>query len=272
MQTTNFFGSDVIILPENKIKRALFDIASSERWEEKILNVYVFINGKAKWYCELFLLDPSENFTDREKLLPIKSNSVEQFFAEQLSISTWWNLLYTNQFAISSIHDLIEKLLIFKNKTEEQDKSNIPTLFIVGEDENNGLKEFTSEFISGFLSKDNKYHTLQLSLNDLINSSFNCKEINDNIESAKKIILEVPLLNYNIQTVNLINLLLSMIANISIHKDKALIIYGTQESINMIQKECYVIKNLINKDNTINLSSTKNTIESNYSDIYDEDE
>ncbi len=252
-----YIGSDVNIYPENKIKKALFDIASSERWEEKILNVYVFINGRAKWHCELFLLDPSENFTEKEKLLPIKDNSFEQFFAEQLSISTWWNLLYTDVFNIPSIHDLIEKLLIFNNKLKEQYKSSIPILFIVLEDENNGLKEFTSKFISGFLSKDNNYHTLQLSLNDFINSSFNCNEINDNIESAKKIILEVPLLNYNIQTVNLINILLSMITNISINKDRALIMYGTKESLNMIKEKCYIIKNLINKDNTINLSSKK---------------
>ena len=198
-----YIGSDVNIYPENKIKKALFDIASSERWEEKILNVYVFINGRAKWHCELFLLDPSENFTEKEKLLPIKDNSFEQFFAEQLSVSTWWNLLYTDVFNIPSIHDLIEKLLIFNNKLKEQYKSSIPILFIVLEDENNGLKELTSKFISGFLSKDNNYHTLQLSLNDFINSSFNCNEINDNIESAKKIILEVPLLNYNIITVPL---------------------------------------------------------------------
>lgn len=267
-----YIGSDVNIYPENKIKKALFDIASSERWEEKILNVYVFINGRAKWHCELFLLDPSENFTEKEKLLPIKDNSFEQFFAEQLSISTWWNLLYTDVFNIPSIHDLIEKLLIFNNKLKEQYKSSIPILFIVLEDENNGLKELTSKFISGFLSKDNNYHTLQLSLNDFINSSFNCNEINDNIESAKKIILEVPLLNYNIQTVNLINILLSMITNISINKDRALIMYGTKESLNMIKEKCYIIKNLINKDNTINLSSKKNTIDNYCSDIYEEDE
>lgn len=267
-----YIGSDVNIYPENKIKKALFDIASSERWEEKILNVYVFINGRAKWHCELFLLDPSENFTEKEKLLPIMDNSFEQFFAEQLSISTWWNLLYTGVFDIPSIHDLIEKLLIFNNKLKEQYKSSIPILFIVLEDENNGLKELTSKFISGFLSKDNNYHTLQLSLNDFINSSFNCNEINDNIESAKKIILEVPLLNYNIQIVNLINILLSMITNISINKDRALIIYGTKESINMIKEKCYIIKNLINKDNTINLSSKKNTIDNYCSDINEEDE
>lgn len=267
-----YIGSDVITLPENKIKKALFDIASSERWEEKILNVYVFINGRAKWYSELFLLDPSENFTEKEKLLPIKDNSFEQFFAEKLSISTWWNLLYTGLFDIPSIHDLIEKLLIFNNKQEEQYKSNIPTLFIVGENENTSLKEFTSEFISGILSKDNNHHILQLSLDDLINSSFNSKDIINKIETAKEIILEVPLLSYNIQTVNLINILLSMITNISIHKDRSLIMYGTQESINMIKEKCYVIKNLINKDNTINFSSTKNTIENYCSDIYEKDE
>lgn len=267
-----YIGSDVNIYPENKIKKALFDIASSERWEEKILNVYVFINGRAKWHCELFLLDPSENFREKEKLLPIKDNSFEQFFAEQLSISTWWNLLYTDVFNIPSIHDLIEKLLIFNNKLKEQYKSSIPILFIVLEDENNGLKELTSKFISGFLSKDNNYHTLQLSLKDFINSSFNCNEINDSIESAKKIIFEVPLLNYNIQTVNLINILLSMITNISINKERALIMYGTKESINMIKEKCYIIKNLINKDNTINLSSKKNTIDNYCSDIYEEDE
>lgn len=48
-----------------------------------------------------------------------------------------------------------------------------------------------------------------------------------------------------------------MITNISINKDRALIIYGTKESINMIKEKCYIIKNLINKDNTINLSSKK---------------
>lgn len=267
-----FIGSDVIILPENKIKRAVFDIASSESWEEKILNVYVFINGRAKWSCELFLLAPSENFTEKEKLLPIKNNSFEQFFAEVLSISSWWNLLYTGVFDIPSIHDLIKKLLIFNNKIEEQYKTNIPTLVVVGEDENIGLNEFTSEFINGVLSKDNSQDILQLSLNDLINSPFNSKDIIDKIETTKKIILEVPLLSYDIQTVNLINILLSMIDNTSIHKDRVLIMYGTHESINMIEEKCYVTKNLINKDNTINLSSPKNIIDNYCSDIYEEDE
>lgn len=266
-----FIGSGVILLPENRIKRAVFDIASSERWEEKILNVYVFINGRAKWSCELFLLDPSENFTEKEKLLPIKNNSFEQFFAEKLSISSWWNLLYTGVFDIPSIHDLIEKLLIFNNKIEEQYKTNIPTLVIVGETENIGLNNYTSEFINGVLSKDSSHHILQLSLDDLINSPSNSKDIIDKIETTEKIILEVPLLSYDIQTVNLINILLSVITN-SIHKDRILIMYGTQDSINMIKENCYVIKNLINKDNTINLSSKKNIIDNYCSDIYEEEQ
>lgn len=62
-----------------------------------------------------------------------------------------------------------------------------------------------------------------------------------------------------------------MITNISINKDRALIMYGTKDSINMIKEKCYIIKNLINKDNTINLSSTKNTIEDNCTDICEED-
>lgn len=199
-------------------------------------------------------MDPSENFTEKEKLLPIKNNSFEQFFAEKLSISSWWNLLYTGVFDIPSIHDLIEKLLIFNNKIEEQYKTNIPTLVIVGETENIGLKNYTSEFINGALSKGSGHHVLQLSLDDLINSPFNSKDIIDKIETTKKIILEVPLLSYDIQTVNLINILLSVITN-SIHKDRVLIMYGTKDSINMIKENCYVIKSLINKDNTINLSS-----------------
>lgn len=199
-------------------------------------------------------MDPSENFTEKEKLLPIKNNSFEQFFAEKLSISSWWNLLYTGVFDIPSIHDLIEKLLIFNNKIEEQYKTNIPTLVIVGETENIGLNNYTSEFINGALSKGSGHHVLQLSLDDLINSPFNSKDIIDKIETTKKIILEVPLLSYDIQTVNLINILLSVITN-SIHKDRVLIMYGTKDSINMIKENCYVIKSLINKDNTINLSS-----------------
>ncbi len=170
-------------------------------------------------------------------------------------MTSWWNLLYTGLFDIPSTHDLIEKLLIFNNEIEKQCKLNIPTLFIIGEYENNKLKEFTTHFIGGFLTKDSQYHILQLSLNDIINSSFNYKEINDKIESAKAIILEVPSLNYNIQIVNLINIFLSIITN-NIHKDRTLVMYGTNKNINMIKENCYVIKNLTNKNNTINLSTT----------------
>lgn len=48
--------------------------------------------------------------------------------------------------------------------------------------------------------------------------------------------------------------------------------YGTQDSINMIKENCYVIKSLINKDNTINLSSPQNIIDNYCSDINEEDE
>lgn len=267
-----FIGSDVLTLPENKIKRALFDLASSERWEEKILNVYVFMNGKAKWHCELFLLDPSENYTDKEKLLPINNNSIEQFFVEKLSMSSWWNLLYSGLVVVPSTNYLIEKLLFFNNEIEKKSKTNIPTLFVVGEEENNGLKEFSTKFIGGFLSEDNSQHILQLSLNDIINRTFNCKKQNDDISSAKTIILEVPSLNYNVQIVNLINMFLSIITNNSNLNDKTLVIYGSEENINMIKENCYIINSLINIDNTINLYTTKNEIENHCPNIPEDDE
>lgn len=266
-----FIGSDVIILSENKIRKALFDIASSERWEEKILNVYVFMNGKAKWHCELFLLDPSENYTDKEKLLPIKSNSIEQFFIEKLSTSSWWNLLYSGQVIVLSTNYLIEKLLFFNNEIEKKNKTNIPTLFVVGEEENNSLKEFSIQFIGGFLSKDNSQHILQLSLNDIISSPFNYKETNEKIESAQTIILEVPSLNYNVQIVNIINMFLSVVANNSNLNDKTLVIYGSKENMDMIEENCYIINSLINKNNTISLYTTKKEIENNCLDIPEDD-
>ena len=267
-----YIGSDVIILSENKIKKALFDIASSERWEEKILYVYVFMNGRAKWHCELFLLDPSENYTDKEKLLPINNNSIEHFFAEKLSTSSWWNLLYSGLVVVPSTDYLIRKLMFFNNEIEKKNKTSIPAIFIVGEEENNGLKEFSTKFIGGFLSEDNSIHILQLSLNDIINCTFNCKKQNDDIDSAKTIILEVPSLNYSVQIVNLINIFFSVIINNSNINDKTLVIYGSEENIDMIKENCYIINSLINRDNTISLYTTKNKIENDCPDIPEDDE
>jgi|GEM_PF-680528 len=267
-----YIGSDVIILSENKIKKALFDIASSERWEEKILYVYVFMNGRAKWHCELFLLDPSENYTDKEKLLPINNNSIEHFFAEKLSTSSWWNLLYSGLVVVPSTDYLIRKLMFFNNEIEKKNRTSIPAIFIVGEEENNGLKEFSTKFIGGFLSEDNSIHILQLSLNDIINCTFNCKKQNDDIDSAKTIILEVPSLNYSVQIVNLINIFFSVIINNSNINDKTLVIYGSEENIDMIKENCYIINSLINRDNTISLYTTKNKIENDCPDIPEDDE
>ncbi len=248
----HFMGTGCVTNNPNKnLRKVCFDIASFECWEEQELNVYVFVNGRARWQCRLFLLEGLEGYGDKEALRAIEENSIENFFIEKLSMASWWNRIYMNQFKTPSIPDLIEKLFVINQAVENRDNTELPALLVTGEDEHCRLKEFTSEIIGKCISNDDASNIVQLFLEEITNSLCDWSRLAAKIEQAKAVILEIPQLADNVQVVNLVNFFISSVIKHRIFPHTAWIIYGIEKNLEAIG----ALKETFDDSHIIHLSS-----------------
>lgn len=242
-----------------KFKKVCLNISSSEDWENQHLKAYVIIDNEVKWQCSLFLHEPKDNYWTKQILSPIDENSVEKFFVEKLSITGWWDYQTTTKLNISNKKDLIEKL--FKLNQMVHGKSELQPIFVIGEDDKYTLKEFTSEMVNEFvlegdtsITDNSSPNRVNTSFEDILKHPCNWAEIKRKIGTAKTFVIEAPQINYTPEAVNLINLFMDSIVNEVLNKNVVLVIYGLMDNINMLNGNCYTVKDIYQNCNKINLT------------------
>lgn len=242
-----------------KFKKVCLNISSSEDWENQHLKAYVIIDNEVKWQCSLFLHEPKDNYWTKQILSPIDENSVEKFFVEKLSITGWWDYQTTTKLNISNKKDLIEKLFTLSQMVHG--KSELQTIFVIGEDDKYTLKEFTSEMVNEFvlegdtsITDNSSPNRVNTSFEDILKHPCNWAEIKRKIGTAKTFVIEAPQINYTLEAVNLINLFMDAIVNEVLNKNEILVIYGLMDNIDMLKGNCYTVKDIYQNCNKINLT------------------
>ena len=253
--------------PERMLKKISFQLANDDLWDAGLYRAYIYINGTAKWFCELDL-PISSNCWTRKAMLPIEDNMQERFFAEKLAFTGWWNKLYCGSFKEPLVRLLIERLYAFSNEMENRRTGKLPHLIVTGEGESCGAKALASMILGGFITEDDVSLKYCLSLGEITTGAYGWKHMEDKVAKAKAVIVEVPELNYNAHTVNIVNLMASII-RYDTFRETTFILHGKDRDIAMMMEKCVLMNGLFTKETTFRLSSDR-SIGSEY--VYDREQ
>ena len=253
--------------PERMLKKISFQLANDDLWDAGMYRAYIYINGTAKWFCELDL-PISSNCWTRKAMLPIEDNMQEKFFAEKLAFTSWWNKLYCGRFKEPLVRLLIERLYAFSNEIGNRKVGKQPNLIVTGEGETCGAKALASLILGGFITEDDVSLKYCLSLGEITTGAYGWKHMEDKVAKAKAVIVEVPELNYNAHTVNIVNLMASII-RYDTFRETTFILHGKDRDIAMMMEKCVLMNGLFTKETTFRLSSDR-SIGSEY--VYDREQ
>lgn len=236
-------------------RKACFDMANDDLWYAGLYRAYVYINGTPKWFCELDLPVSSEYWT-RKGLESMDGHPLEMFFAEKLAMTNWWPKLHCGRFKEPFIRLLTEKLMIFSSEMEEKKADKVPHLLVTGEGENCGAKALASMILGGFITNDDVTKKYCLSLSEITTGAYGWKNMEKEVAKSKAVIVEVPDLDYNDHTVNIVNLMASMI-RYDAFKDTTFVLHGTDRNIDMMMEKCILMQGLFSDRTTLRLSSDR---------------
>lgn len=236
-------------------RKACFDMANDDLWYAGLYRAYVYINGNPKWFCELDLPVSSEYWT-RKGLESMDGHPLEMFFAEKLAMTNWWPKLHCGRFKEPFIRLLTEKLMIFSSEMEEKKADKVPHLLVTGEDGNSGAKALASMILGGFITNDDVTKKYCLSLSEITTGAYGWKNMEKEVAKSKAVIVEVPDLDYNDHTVNIVNLMASMM-RYDTFRDTTFVLHGTDRNIDMMMEKCILMQGLFDDRTTLRLSSDR---------------
>ena len=236
-------------------RKACFDMANDDLWDAGLYRAYVYINGTPKWFCEVDLPVSSEYWT-RKGLESMDGHPLEMFFAEKLAMTNWWPKLHCGRFKEPFIRLLTEKLMIFSSEMEEKKADKVPHLLVTGEDGNSGAKALASMILGGFITNDDVTKKYCLSLSEITTGAYGWKNMEKEVAKSKAVIVEVPDLDYNDHTVNIVNLMASMM-RYDTFRDTTFVLHGTDRNIDMMMEKCILMQGLFSDRTTLRLSSDR---------------
>lgn len=240
---------------ERTFRKACFDMANDDLWDAGLYRAYVYINGTPKWFCEVDLPVSSEYWT-RKELESMDGHPLEMFFAEKLAMTNWWPILHCGRFKEPFIRLLTEKLMIFSSEMEEKKADKVPHLLVTGEGENCAAKALASMILGGFITNDDVTKKYCLSLSEITTGAYGWKNMEKKVAKSKAVIVEVPDLDYNNHTMNIVNLMASMI-RYDAFKDTTFVLHGTDRNIDMMMEKCILMQGLFSDRTTLRLSSDR---------------
>ncbi|WP_299231157.1 AAA family ATPase [uncultured Bacteroides sp.] len=241
--------------PEKILKKVSFQLANDDLWDAGMYRVYVYINGKPEWFCKPELPLSSVCWT-RKTMKPIEENTQEMFFADKLALTSWWNKLYCGRFKEPLIQLLIDRLHTFNNEMENRRTEKLPHLLVTGEGETCGAKAMASMILGGFITGDDVSLKYSLSLGEITTGAYGWKNMEDKVAEARAVIVEVPELKYNAHTVNIVNLMASII-RYNTFRETTFILHGKDKDIAMMLEKCVLMNGLFTEETTFRLSSDR---------------
>lgn len=230
-------------------KKIRFNILSEKEWEAGDYYAFVYRNGRPLWFTRFFLAYGYEEW----KKIPLQTFEGypdEHYFAEKLCFTDWWHKIYQCRYKVSFIEETIRKLRRFA----ETGKSVSP-LLVVGE----GLagKAFSYFSLSSHFSNENTYARYSLSLKELTSKRLKWENAVQEISQKSVVVAEVPELNYGTNTVNLLNMLATLLA-CNAFPHTTFIFQGTEKRIRTMRSACLLLDRLFTDEHTFTVQTEGN--------------
>lgn len=132
----------------------------------------------------------------------------------------------------------------------------MPHLLVTGEGETCGAKALASMILGGFITDDDVSMKYSLSLEEITTGAYGWKNMEEKVAKAKAVIVEVTELKYNAHTMNIVNLIASII-RYDTFKGTTFILHGKDKDIAMMMEKCVLMNGLFTEETTFRLSSDR---------------
>lgn len=241
--------------PERILKKASFVLANDDLWDAGTYRAYIYLNGNPKWFCEVNLPSSSDSGT-RKAMKAIEEYHEEMFFAGELAMTGWWNKLHCGRFKEPLVRLLIDRLYAFSSDMKLRKTVKVPHLLVTGEGETCGAKALASMILGGFVTGDDVAMKYSLSLGEITTGAYGWKNMEENVARAKAVIVEVPELKYSAHTINMVNLMASMI-RYDAFRNTTFILHGKDKDIAMMMEKCVLMNGLFTEETTFRLSTDR---------------
>lgn len=229
-------------------------VQSKWQWTSGLYYIYVFCDGKSKWFGNLAFGDDDEHASCRLK--SINRYPQERFFAENLGICDWWRKLRPARFKEKLVRELIDRMKKLTDRLNRKEMKRVPPMLVTGD--NIGAKALASMILGGFVSGDNVSEIYSFSISGITTGMCSWKSHEPMIMERKVVSVEIPQLEYNNYVVNILNMLASIIRQNAYNC--TFILHGTEENINMMKTKCKLMDDLFDDDSTFNLTSDRSIV------------
>ena len=229
-------------------RRIRFRLLSETYWDDSHYHLFVYRNGHPRWYTAL-TLHPGYAVWRKAVLHEPMECPDEMFFANHLSISSYWPKLVPCRFSIKLIRELIRKLRI---------RANIPTalphMLAVGDETR--ANAFASYILAGYVSHDNVKERFHCSLDELSTGRARWTRLTNDFEEKKAIVMKVTPLDDNNRTTNILEMLADLLRS-NRFANTAFLLHGTPENIEQLFQRCPSLAELFDGNNTFHVTPSE---------------
>ena len=226
-------------------RRIRFRLLSETYWDDSHYHLFVYRNGHPRWYTALTLHPGYEVWRKAVLHEPMECPD-EMFFANHLSMSSYWPKLVPCRFSIKLIRELIRKLRI---------RANIPTalphMLAVGD--GTRANAFASYILAGYVSHDNVKERFHCSLDELSTGRARWTRLTNDFEGKKAIVMKVTPLDDNNRTTNILEMLADLLRS-NRFANTAFLLHGTPENIEQLFQRCPSLAGLFDGNNTFHVT------------------
>lgn len=226
-------------------RRIRFRLLSETYWDDSHYHLFVYRNGHPRWYTAL-TLHPGYAVWRKAVLHEPMECPDEMFFANHLSMSSYWPKLVPCRFSIKLIRELIRKLRIRSNTP-----TALPHMLAVGD--GTRANAFASYILAGYVSHDNVKERFHCSLDELSTGRARWTRLTNDFEGKKAIVMKVTPLDDNNRTTNILEMLVDLLRS-NRFANTAFLLHGTPENIEQLFQRCPSLGGLFDSNNTFHIT------------------
>lgn len=220
-------GTDVWQKPDGrKIPRKIrFRLSSSRYWDEMVCHLFLYCNGRPRWYASCSLLCDYDRW-EKVELEEVADHPDERFFVDRLCYQSWWFRLEQGRFAPSTIRDLIHKLRLRATTPPQW-----PHLLVTGDEKQ--ADTFAANILAAYLSDRTPSACCRFALDDLLSGLIHWPIMKENLACMKVVVFQVDPISLDDQSENILALFVDWLKSPAA---PPFIFHGSEQSFDQLRQ------------------------------------
>lgn len=233
-------GCDTRSLKGKKSRKVRFDILSEEEWEIGLYRIYVYRNGRPVGWTLLELYSGYECW-DKTEVEDFQTRPEEKYFAETFCFLPLFSWMHQEKCDPNLIRQFLKILYAL-----DSHQLSVPHLLVSG----NQARKYAARLPALHFCEKQTALCSHFSLQELLEGSLQWKVLQEEIDTRKAVLVEVPYMDYSLQESNLTDLLGSLIEQ-KTSSGPIFIFYGTMDSTYQLRRCSTAMSRIFTEENTI---------------------